>query len=97
MEFMLKHKLVVTEAGKVLGEVVDSQVVWPDLRVTKLVLRRSLFGGELLVGVDAIVRVEGDRIIVRDALVKEPAKGEAQPVRVSQQVANVLSRENVGK
>jgi sporulation protein YlmC with PRC-barrel domain len=75
MQFFLKNKLVVTETGKVLGEVRDTEVIWPDLRVTKLVLRRSLLGGELLVGVDAIVKVEGERIIVRDALVKVPARG----------------------
>ncbi|MEI7741821.1 MAG: PRC-barrel domain-containing protein [bacterium] len=95
MQFYLKNKLVVAESGKVLGEVRDVEVVWPDLRVLKLALRRSLFGGDLLVSVDAIVKIDGDRIIVRDALVREQARvGVAESQIVKQPVASVMTREN---
>lgn len=94
MQFMLKGKLVVTESGKTLGEVRDVEVVWPDLRVVKLDLRRSLFGGDLLVGADAIVKVEGDRIVVRDAMVQVPdRKGQVAPVKAMEQAAPVMTRE----
>lgn len=78
MRFSLLGKTVVTESGTVLGKVRNAEALWPDLHVAALDVRptlSSLLGQKYLIDSSAVVRVEKDRLVVKDSMLPEKAIG----------------------
>jgi len=96
MRFGLLKKTVITASGQVLGRVKDIEAVWPDFRVVAIVVGRGLAGlrGELIVAVDAIIKIEKETIVVEDGVVSELSGEQSASVKlVSGATVGPMTRE----